>query len=72
MTSTPDDERPYIVMAHMPGGSLWDRMQDGERSDPEPLADDILSALEAIHRRGSSTATSSLATSSSPRAARRA
>ena len=47
-----DDERPYIVMAHMPGGSLWDRMQTGERSDPEPLADDILSALEAIHSAG--------------------
>ena len=46
------DERPYIVMAHMPGGSLWDRMQTGERSDPEPLADDILTALEAIHSAG--------------------
>jgi tetratricopeptide (TPR) repeat protein len=43
------DERPYIVMAHMPGGSLWDRMQAGERSDPEPLAFDFLTGLEAIH-----------------------
>jgi eukaryotic-like serine/threonine-protein kinase len=46
------DERPYIVMAHLPGGSLWDRMQSGERSDPEVLAIDILTALEAIHAAG--------------------
>ncbi len=45
-------ERPYIVMAHLPGGSLWDRMQSGERSDPEALAIDILTALEAIHAAG--------------------
>ena len=36
-------------MAHLPGGSLWDRMQAGERSDPEPLATDFLTALDAIH-----------------------
>ena len=46
------DERPYIVMAYMPGGSLWDRMQEGERSEPERLARDLLSALEAIHSAG--------------------
>jgi serine/threonine-protein kinase len=46
------DERPYIVMAYMSGGSLWDRMQAGEGSDPERLAGDILSALEAIHSAG--------------------
>ena len=46
------DERPYIVMAYMPGGSLWDRMQTGERSEPERLARDLLSALEAIHSAG--------------------
>ena len=46
------EDRPYIVMAHMPGGSLWDLMQEGERADPAGLAVDILSALEAIHSAG--------------------
>ncbi len=46
------DERPYIVMAYMPGGSLWDRLQLGEPSDPERLARDLLTALEAIHAAG--------------------
>ena len=46
------DVRPYIVMAYMPGGSLWDRMQGGEPSDPERLARDLLTALEAIHAAG--------------------
>ncbi len=46
------DERPYIVMAYMPGGSLWDRMEMGEPSDPERLARDLLTALEAIHAAG--------------------
>src|SRR5688572_6658892 len=47
-----DSDRPYIVMAYMPGGSLWDRMQAGEASDPERLARDLLSALAAIHSAG--------------------
>jgi len=46
------DERPYIVMVYMSGGSLRDRMQAGERSDPERLASDILNALQAIHSAG--------------------
>ena len=46
------EERPYIVMAYMPGGSLWDRLQIGEPSDPERLARDLLTALEAIHAAG--------------------
>jgi len=46
------DERPYIVMAHMPGGSLWDRLQEGDASDPEDLTHDLLSALVAIHSGG--------------------
>ena len=47
-----DDVRPYIVMAYLPGGSLWDRMQMGEPSDPERLARDVLTALAAIHSAG--------------------
>lgn len=47
-----DSDRPYIVMAHMPGGSLWDRMQAGEGSDPERLTRDLLAALDAIHSAG--------------------
>lgn len=45
-------DRPYIVMAHMPGGSLWDRMQADERSDPHRLAVELLTALDAIHAAG--------------------
>ena len=47
-----EPERPYIVMEHMPGGSLWDLMQSGDATDPEHLARDVLSALEAIHAAG--------------------
>jgi serine/threonine-protein kinase len=47
-----NEDRPYLVMAHMPGGSLWDLMQDGDRADPSSLAVDLLSALEAIHAAG--------------------
>ena len=46
------DARPYIVMAYMPGGSLWDRLQAGDALDPERLARDVLAALAAIHSAG--------------------
>lgn len=45
-------ERPYIVMAHMPGGSLYERIQSGDHPEPEQLVCDLLSALEAIHGAG--------------------
>ena len=47
-----ESERPYLVMAHMPGGSLYDRIQAGEHPEPERLVRDILAALEAIHGAG--------------------
>ncbi|MDQ3729624.1 MAG: protein kinase [Actinomycetota bacterium] len=47
-----DSQRPYIVMAHMPGGSLYERIQSGDHPEPEQLVRDLLSALEAIHGAG--------------------
>jgi eukaryotic-like serine/threonine-protein kinase len=47
-----DTDRPYLVMAHMPGGSLYDHLQAGERPDPERLTRDVLAALGAIHAAG--------------------
>jgi serine/threonine protein kinase len=45
-------DRPYIVMEHMEGGSLWDLMQAGDAVDSDLLARDLLSALEVIHAAG--------------------
>ena len=45
-------ERPFIVMAHMPGGSLHERIHAGEHPEPERLARDLLGALAAIHATG--------------------
>ncbi len=45
-------ERPYLVMAHMPGGSLYDHLEAGERPEPERLVRDLLAALAAIHATG--------------------
>lgn len=47
-----EEVRPYIVMAHLPGGSLYDHLQDGERPEPERLVRDLLAALAAIHATG--------------------
>lgn len=47
-----ESDRPYLVMAHMPGGSLYERIQSGEHLDPEALAQDLLAALSAIHATG--------------------
>ncbi|HYH61887.1 MAG TPA: protein kinase [Solirubrobacterales bacterium] len=47
-----DAEPPYLVMEHMPGGSLYDHLQAGEEPDPEQLTQDVLAALSAIHAAG--------------------
>ena len=43
---------PYLVMEHMPGGSLYDHLQAGEEPEPERLTQDVLAALAAIHAAG--------------------
>ena len=45
--------RPYLVMAHVPGGSLHDRLREGGRPpDPEQLARELLGALAHVHAAG--------------------
>jgi hypothetical protein len=48
-----EEHRPYLVMAHVPGGSLRDRLRDGGRP-PEParLARELLGALAHVHAAG--------------------
>ena len=48
-----EDHRPYLVMAHVPGGSLRDRLRDGG-AVPEPagLARELLGALAHVHAAG--------------------
>ena len=45
-------ERPYLVMAYLPGGSLANRLEQGGCPDSERLAHDVLAALEHIHAAG--------------------
>src|SRR4051794_3374743 len=47
-------ERPYIAMEYVAGGTLADRIADGETDevDPRRLARQLLSALAAIHAAG--------------------
>ena len=45
-----DSEPPYLVMEHVPGRNLAQRLADREGVDIEGLARDLLAALAAIHR----------------------
>jgi tetratricopeptide (TPR) repeat protein len=46
------EERPYLVMEHVPGENLAERIAAGGRVDPERLARELLGALSHIHRAG--------------------
>jgi hypothetical protein len=48
------DGRPFLVMEHLPGGSLADRLRTGHLS-PEAaarLVSDVADAVDAVHREG--------------------
>ena len=48
-----EEHRPYLVMAHVPGGSLRDRIREGGGlPDAERLARELLSALAHVHAAG--------------------
>jgi serine/threonine protein kinase len=49
-----ETERPYIVMEHIAGGTLADRIAAGraDQLDPDRLARELLDALAAIHAAG--------------------
>ena len=48
-----EEHRPYLVMAHVPGGSLRDRIRDGGRlPDAQQLAHELLGALAHVHAAG--------------------
>ncbi len=48
-----EDHRPYLVMAHIPGGSLRDRLRDGGAlPEPAGLARELLGALGHVHAAG--------------------
>jgi serine/threonine-protein kinase len=48
-----EDHRPYLVMAHVPGGSLRDRLRDGGAlPEPAGLARELLGALAHVHAAG--------------------
>lgn len=49
-----DGDRPYIVMAHIAGGSLKERLADRDGSAPpaETLARELLGALAHVHAAG--------------------
>jgi len=48
-----EEHRPYLVMAHVPGGSLRDRLRaGGPLPDPAALARELLGALAHVHGAG--------------------
>ena len=48
-----EDHRPYLVMAHVPGGSLRDRLRDGGAlPEPAAFARELLGALAHVHAAG--------------------
>jgi serine/threonine-protein kinase len=47
-----EDARPYIVMAHIPGGSLKERLAEGAPPPAAGLARELLGALAHVHAAG--------------------
>ncbi|HET8952165.1 MAG TPA: serine/threonine-protein kinase, partial [Solirubrobacteraceae bacterium] len=48
-----EEHRPYLVMAHISGGSLRDRIRDGgPMPEPQALARELLGALAHVHAAG--------------------
>jgi len=47
-----DTDRPYLVLAYMPGGSLRDRLTAHDCPEPDRVATDLLRALDHIHANG--------------------
>ena len=46
------DERPFLVMEHVSGGTLAERMKAGPKVDCRQLARELLGALDHIHAAG--------------------
>lgn len=48
----PTGPRPYLVMAHVPGGTLAERIEAGDPPEPRRLAAELLAALTHMHAAG--------------------
>ena len=47
-----EDARPYLIMAHVAGGSVKDQLAAGTELDAEALARELLGALAHVHAAG--------------------
>ncbi|MBA2241080.1 MAG: serine/threonine protein kinase, partial [Solirubrobacterales bacterium] len=48
----PDAPRPYLVMAHVPAGTLAQRLEKDDVPEPRRLASELLAALAHMHANG--------------------